>query len=145
MGSEECVAVSNQAGLPSVLEREMLLWLRCHAPLGAALESACFAGMRRGGGASWAESIAIARNMQESFTLIQRLGYRIYPSMKALLHAAPAWLVALLLWSLSRIRSFFERQRIVTPAHRHRASSISHSSHLSKPLAIRYIRRLILN
>jgi 2-dehydropantoate 2-reductase len=52
--------------------------------------------------------MAIARGMQESFTLIQRLGYRIYPSMKALLHAAPAWLVAVLLWSLSRIRSFRE-------------------------------------
>jgi 2-dehydropantoate 2-reductase len=28
--------------------------------------------------------------------------------MKALLHAAPAWLVAVLLWSLSRIRPFRE-------------------------------------
>jgi 2-dehydropantoate 2-reductase len=108
MDSEECVAIFNQAGIPAVLEPKMLLWLRCHAPLGAALESACFAGMRRGGGASWAESMAIARGMQESFTLIQRLGYRIYPSMKALLHTAPAWLVAVLLWSLSRIRSFRE-------------------------------------
>ncbi len=105
MDSEECVAIFNQAGIPAVLEPEMLLWLRCHAPLGAALESVCVAGMRRGGGASWAESMAIARGMQESFTLIQRLGYRIYPSMKALLHAAPAWLVAVLLWSLSRVRS----------------------------------------
>jgi 2-dehydropantoate 2-reductase len=46
--------------------------------------------------------------MQESFTLIQQLGYRIYPSMKALMHAVPASLVAVLLWSLSRIRSFRE-------------------------------------
>jgi 2-dehydropantoate 2-reductase len=108
MDSEECVAIFNRAGIPAVIEPQMLLWLRCHTPVGAALESACFAGMRRGGGASWAESIAIARGMQESFTLIQQLGYRIYPSMKALMHAVPASLVAVLLWSLSRIRSFRE-------------------------------------
>ena len=86
----------------------MLRWLRCHVPLGAAFESVSAAGMRRGGGASWAESVAIARGMQESFTLIQRLGYRLYPSGKALLHASPAPLVATMLWLISRVRSFRE-------------------------------------
>jgi 2-dehydropantoate 2-reductase len=52
MGSEECVAIFNQAAIPAVLEPEMLLWLRCHAPVGAALESACFAGMRSDRGMS---------------------------------------------------------------------------------------------
>jgi 2-dehydropantoate 2-reductase len=108
MDSEECVAIFNEAGVPAVFEPEMLLWLRCHAPLGAALESACVAGMRRGGGASWAESLAIARGMQESFTLIQRLGYRLYPSVKAWLHTAPTSLIAVFLWSLSRVRSVRE-------------------------------------
>jgi 2-dehydropantoate 2-reductase len=108
MDSAECVAIFNESGVPSVFEPEMLLWLRCHAPLGAALESVCVAGTRRVVGASWAESMAIAHGMQESFTLIQRLGYRIYPSMKALLHAAPAWLVAAMLWLLSRVRSVRE-------------------------------------
>ncbi len=46
--------------------------------------------------------------MQESFTLIQRLGYRLYPSGKARLHASPAWVVASMLWFMSRIRSFRE-------------------------------------
>jgi 2-dehydropantoate 2-reductase len=140
MGSEECVAIFNQAGIPAVLEPQMLLWLRCHAPLGAALESACFAGMRRGGGASWAESITIARGMQESFTLIQRLGYRIYPSMKALLHAAPAWLVAVLLWSLSRIRSF--RELLATGVNESRALVdvlAANASEVLEPVAVRKI------
>ncbi len=106
--SKECVDILSHAGLPAVLEPDMLLWLRCQAPLGAAFESVSAAGMRRGGGASWAESTAIARGMQESFTLIQRLGYRVYPSGKALLHASPAPLVALMLWLLSRVRSFRE-------------------------------------
>ena len=106
MNSKECVNIINNASLPAVLEPDMLLWLRCHVPLGAAFESVSVAGVRRGGGASWAEANAVALGMQESFTLIQRLGYRLYPSGKSLLHASPAWLVTCLLWSMSCIRSF---------------------------------------
>jgi 2-dehydropantoate 2-reductase len=140
MDSEACVAIFNQAGIPAVFEPEMLLWLRCHAPLGAALESACVAGMRRGGGASWAESMAIARGMQESFTLIERLGYRIYPSMKAWLHAAPAWLVAVLLWSLSRVRSV--RELLATGVNECRALVdvlAANASEVLEPVAARKI------
>ncbi len=119
MNSKECANVFNRAGLPAVLEPDMMLWLRCHAPLGAAFESVSVAGVRRGGGASWAESKTIALGLQESFTLIQRLGYKLYPSGKALLHRSPASSVAGLLWSLSRIRSF--RELLATGANECRA------------------------
>ena len=119
MNSEEWVKLFNHAGLPAVLEPDMLLWLRCQVPLGAAFESVSVAGMRRGGGASWTEAIAIARGMQESFTLIQRLGYRLYPSGKSLLHASPVWLMASMLWFVSRIRSF--RELLATGANECRA------------------------
>ena len=119
MNSKECVSIFNNAGLPAVLEPEMLLWLRCQVPLGAAFESVSVAGVRRGSGASWAEAKVIALGMQESFTLIQRLGYRLYPSGKSLLHAGPAWLVTGLLWSMSRIRSF--RELLATGANECRA------------------------
>ena len=119
MNSKQWMQVFNDAGLPAVQEPDMLLWLRCHAPLGAAFESVSVAGVQRGGGASWAESITIARGMQESFTLIQRLGYRLYPSGKALLHASPAWLVAGLLWGMSRVRPF--RELLATGANECRA------------------------
>jgi len=119
MNSKEWMTIFNNAGLPAVLEPDMLLWIRCQVPLGAAFESVSVAGVRRGGGASWDESIAIARGMQESFTLIQRLGYRLYPSGKSLLHASPAWLVASMLWFVSRIRSF--RELLATGANECRA------------------------
>ena len=119
MNSKELVTLFNHAGLPAVLELDMLLWLRCQVPLGAAFESVSVAGVRRGGGASWAESMAIARGMQESFTLIHRLGYRLYPSGKSLLHASPVWLMASMLWFVSRIRSF--RELLATGANECRA------------------------
>ena len=119
MSSERWRTVFNDAGLPAVLEPEMLLWLRCHAPLGAAFESVSVAGMRRGGGASWAESLVIAHGLRESLTMVQRMGYRLYPNGKALLHRSPAWLAASLLWSMSRIRSF--RELLATGANECRA------------------------
>ena len=108
IGDSRWVDVFIASGLPAVLEPDMLLWLRCHVPLCIAFEGVSVAGMRRGGGASWGEAMTIARGVKEGFTLITQLGYRLYPAGKTRLAASPAWLVAGMLWSMSRIRSFRE-------------------------------------
>ncbi|MBV8831435.1 MAG: NAD(P)-binding domain-containing protein [Acidobacteriaceae bacterium] len=108
MNDVRWVQLFNAAGLPAVFEPDMLLWLRCHVPMCIAFESVSVAGQRRGGGASWSEALTITRGLQEGFTLIQRMGYRLHPSGKALLHAAPAWAPASMLWFMSRISSFRE-------------------------------------
>ena len=108
MNRQSWVDVFNAAGLPAVFEPDMLLWLRCHVPLCIAFESASVAGARRGGGASWSQSMTLAHGVRECSTLIQRLGYRLYPSGKARLYAGPAWVIASILWSLSRVPSFRE-------------------------------------
>ena len=108
MSEARWVALFIAAGLPAKLEPSMLLWLRCHAPMCVAFESVSVAGMRRGGGASWGECMVLARGVQESFAMIQRLGYRLYPSAKALFKIGPAWMLASMLWFMSRIRSFRE-------------------------------------
>ena len=108
MNDERWVNLFNAAGLPAVMEADMLLWLRCHVPMCIAFESVSVAGVRRGGGASWKQALMVARGLQESFTLIQALGYRLYPSGKAGLSAAPVLLPAGMLWSLSHVRSFRE-------------------------------------
>ncbi len=106
IGKQAWVDLFNAAGLPAVLEPDIFLWLRCHVPLGAAFESVSVAAVRRGGGASWGEAFAIACGARESFTLIQRLGYRLYPSGKVFLHASPTWVLASILWSVSRVSTF---------------------------------------
>jgi 2-dehydropantoate 2-reductase len=108
LAQQRWVDVFKAAGLPAVLEPEMLLWLRCHAPVGVAFESVSVAGMRRGGGASWAEAMVLARGMHESFRLIQGLGFRLYPKAKVRMNRCPGWVIALILWLMSRIRSFRE-------------------------------------
>jgi len=108
INNQKWVELFNQAGLPAVYEANMALWLRCHVPMGAAFESVSVAAMRRGSGASWAESMVIARGAQASFTLIHRLGYKIYPTGKAFLQASPPWVLSSILWLMSRVPSFRE-------------------------------------
>ena len=96
------------AGLPAVLDPNMLLWLRCHVPLCVAMESVSVAAVRHGGGASWGESMVLARGVRETFTMIRRLGYPLYPSAKAWIYSSPIWAVAGMLWAVSRIPSFRE-------------------------------------
>ncbi|MES2740171.1 MAG: 2-dehydropantoate 2-reductase N-terminal domain-containing protein [Pseudomonadota bacterium] len=96
----------NGAGLPAVYEAHMPLWLRCHAPLCVAFESVSVAAVRRGGGASWRQAMARAHGVRQSFTLIRALGYRIYPSSKARLEGSPAWVLAAMLWAMSRNTRF---------------------------------------
>ncbi|NTF09302.1 ketopantoate reductase family protein [Agrobacterium rubi] len=108
LSDQRWVDLFSQAGLPAVLETDMLLWLRCHAPLCVAFESISIAGVRRGTGASWKEALNIAHGVYESFRLVRGHGYRLYPSGKAWLDRSPAWVPASMLWSLSRIRSFRE-------------------------------------
>ena len=104
----EAVSLFSAAGLPAVLEPEMLLWLRCHVPLCVTFESISVAAMRRGGGASWKEAQVIAGGLQEGLSLVQRMGFRLYPAGKARLHSAPLFVPALLLWVMSRIPFFRE-------------------------------------
>ena len=108
MNDQRWVKLFESAGLPAVFEPDMLLWLRCHVPLCVAFESVSVLAKRRGGGASWSEALTIARGLQEGFTLIERMGYRLYPAGKARLQAAPAWVAASMLWGMSRNRSFRE-------------------------------------
>ena len=106
MSRQRWVELFIAAGLPAALEPNMLLWLRCHVPMCIAFESVSVAGVRRGGGASWRESMALARGVHEGFAVIRQLGYELYPSGKRRLSRSPAEVVAGLLWFMSRIPSF---------------------------------------
>lgn len=108
MSRQRWVDVFNAAGLPAALEPQMPLWLRCHVPLCVAFESVSVAGVRRGGGASWGEVLVLSRGVHASFALIKALGYDVYPAAKRRIDASPVWVMATMLWFMSRIRSFRE-------------------------------------
>ncbi len=105
-GDRRWVALFTKAGLPSAFEADMPLWLRCHVPVCVAMESISVAGQRRGGGASWAEAMVVARGVHGAFAIIRGSGYHLHPPSKAAINAAPAFLLAGMLWAVSRIASF---------------------------------------
>ena len=98
----------NAAGLPAAVEPDMASWLRCHVPICVAFESVAVAGVNRGGGASWREALILARGVHRSFELIRSLGQPIHPRSKRLIDRSPASVLAVALWSMSRVRSFRE-------------------------------------
>lgn len=108
LSRQSLVDLFNAAGAPAVFERDMPLWLRCHAPLCIAFQSVCTAGERRGGGCSWGEARVAARGVHAAFALIRALGRPVYPTAKAWLSRSPVWLVAGLFWGVSRNRPFRE-------------------------------------
>jgi 2-dehydropantoate 2-reductase len=105
-GDQRWVNLFRSAGLPSTYEADILLWLRCHTPLCIAFESICVTGESRQGGATWSESMSVARGVKGGFTVIKALGYKIYPNAKSRLSSCPTWLISGMLWFVSRIPSF---------------------------------------
>jgi 2-dehydropantoate 2-reductase len=73
-----------------------------------AFESVSVAGVRRGGGASWGEAMALGRGVKACFALIRAMGFEVYPGAKRRIDGSPAWVMAAVLWGMSRIRSFRE-------------------------------------
>ncbi len=136
MDRQRWVDVFDAAGLPAALERDMLLWLRCHAPLCVAFEGVSVAGARRGGGASWGEALVLARGLHAGFTLIKGLGYELYPKAKRRIDGSPTWVVAGMLWSLSRIKPF--RDLLATGEDECRAlvDAMAAAAALAKPPAV---------
>lgn len=108
VSSQNLVDIFQSAGLPAAFEQDMQLWLRCHAPMCVALEAVSILGQRRGGGASWRESMTTARGVAACWGLIRAQGYVPYPGMKRGLERCPAWLVAFFLWAMSRVTALRE-------------------------------------
>ena len=71
-------------------------------------QSIAVAGQRRGGGATWAEAKAVALGLHGGFAIVKGLGYRLYPSTKSTMYSVPNFLIAFLLWVLSRIPAMRE-------------------------------------
>ena len=86
----------------------MALWLRCQVPLCVAFESVAVAAEKRGGGATWGEAMKTARGMHEGYALIKGLGYQVYPKSKVRLNGLPNFLVALIFWIFTRVKSMRE-------------------------------------
>ena len=107
-GDQRWVDVFNAASIPVSFEPRMALWLRSHASVCIAFESISVTAVRGGGGATWEDSTRVARGMQQGLWLNQQLGYELYGGGKGFWYRSPVFVVASILWSLSRLTDFRE-------------------------------------
>ncbi|MBN8613801.1 MAG: ketopantoate reductase family protein [Deltaproteobacteria bacterium] len=105
--------VFSDAGIPSVVEKDMHGWLRSHAALVAPLMSMSTVAVQRGS-ITFAEARRYARAMKEGFVLVRRLGHRLLPWSVALVGAFPREVIASLLWLASRTKVLHDLGRLGT-------------------------------
>jgi len=97
--------VFTEAGIYTVVERDMQSWLRTHAVVISAISAATLLARARHAGISLAEARPYALAMHEGFALVRDSGNAITPSAIALLQRAPVGVASGLLWALSRVKA----------------------------------------
>jgi 2-dehydropantoate 2-reductase len=102
---EPSAKLFTDAGIPTVVERDMGSWLRSHAALVAPLMSIGVLVHGRGSGITWREAAAQARAFAAGFAIVRAQGNEILPSALAWVARAPHALVTALSWALSRTRA----------------------------------------
>ena len=142
-GDQRWVDLFNGAGLPSALEPNMPLWLRCHAPLTVAFESISVQAQRRGGGATWAEAKVVARGLKGGFAIAKGLESRLYPRSKAILSSLPTPMLTFLLWTMSRIKAFRELLATGLDESRALADRIAAAGSSAKPSYARAVKAVL--
>jgi 2-dehydropantoate 2-reductase len=93
----------------------MQSWLRSHAAAMVPIVVAGSTALRRGTGISRAEAVRLARAMKEGFGLVRHLGTSITPAPVAIASHLPAPVLAMLLWTLTRLDAF-TRTIAIAPA-----------------------------
>lgn len=91
-----------EAGIPTVVERDMHGWLRSHAALVIPLMAIGTVVLPRGAGISWREAGAHAAAMEAAFRVVRQLGHAVTPSVVLVLSRLPRSVVTALLWAMSR-------------------------------------------
>ena len=107
--------VFTDAGIPATVHSDMQSWLRSHAVAMVPMVIAGSTALGRGTGISRAEAVRLARAMKEGFALVHHLGNSITPAPIAIVSHAPAPVLALLLWTLTRLDAF-TRTIAIAPA-----------------------------
>jgi 2-dehydropantoate 2-reductase len=103
------------AGVPATVHPDMQSWLRSHAAAMVPIVIAGSTALRRGTGISRADAVRLARAMKEGFGLVRHLGNSITPAPIAIASHSPAPVLAVLLWTLTRLDAF-TRTIAIAPA-----------------------------
>jgi 2-dehydropantoate 2-reductase len=97
--------VLSDAGIRSVVHTDMEAWLHGHVAFMVPMMIAATMAYARGAGVSWREANDLARALDEGFRVVRELGYMITPASIAVLSRMPIVMMALFIWTISRLDS----------------------------------------
>lgn len=97
-------AVFTAAGIPTVVDDDMQSWLRSHAAMVLPLMSIGVLSFARRAGISWHEARQHADALYAGMRIVRATGSDVRPSMVAQIERLPHFLLAGLLWMMSRTR-----------------------------------------
>jgi len=104
VGDEAIAKTFTDAGIPTVVERDMQSWLRTHAAMVAPLMSIGVTVHARGSGVTWKEAGAHARAFDAGMQMTRALGNALLPSSIASMSKLPVFLMTFMLWAMSRTK-----------------------------------------
>jgi 2-dehydropantoate 2-reductase len=97
--------VLSDAGIRAVIHPDMEAWLHGHVAFMVPLMLAATLAYTRGAGVSWRQAMGLARALDEGFRAVRELGYAITPAPIAMLSRMPLVVMALFIWTISRLES----------------------------------------
>ena len=95
--------VFTDAGIPAVVHSDMESWLRTHAVFVVPVMILIGESYSRQAGASWTDSMRLARAMDEGVRVVRQLGNAITPAPMGVVSRLPTSVRATLMWTLSRV------------------------------------------
>jgi 2-dehydropantoate 2-reductase len=114
ISSPEWRSIFSSADIKCVHVPDMQSWLRTHAAMILAFMSAIVPATKKKSGITWAEAQLSAGAAREGFALVNKLGNDIAPRFLYYLGvAAPSFVLAGLLWVMSRIPSIRNNPQVV--------------------------------
>lgn len=96
--------VFTDAGILTLVQDDMQSWLRTHAVMIVAVMGSASVACARRAGISLAEATTYALAMREGFEVVRRLGNAVTPRAMAAMSRMPTFMLATLLWALSRLK-----------------------------------------
>lgn len=98
--------VFTEAGIPTVVHPDLHSWLRSHAALVVPLMSMAMTVVaQNGAGVTWTDARRFAAAWSSGFRLVRALGNAVTPGPVVAMAATPEFVVAGLLWALSRTQT----------------------------------------
>ena len=114
ISSPEWRTIFSSAEIKCVHEPDMQSWLRTHAAMALGIMSAAVAAAKRKSGVTWAEAQLSAGAAREGCVLVKKLGNDITPKVIYYFSvAAPSFVLAGLLWVLTRVPSFRNNPQVL--------------------------------